>query len=463
MTKKHFLFCLISTLLTLSQIHAQTVINSIISSNQTLTASGNPYLLNSNALVDEGVKLTIEPGVKIKATGYYKLLIAGELRAIGTKDSVIVFDTATFEFLNTAKGYNFKNNTGSIFSYCYFNGANTSSIYTINLSPINLFVNNCKFYNCYYCIYGMNANKDTVRVKLEKTIFQGGKNPGYAIYPSGRYAFVEMDECLVKDMYGLFMANHMTITRSTFYNILGNSGLRISTTSPGYNGKVVIACNTFRKFKSSVLEIYGIPTSASTIINNNTFDSANVFLDITLYSHLGTNYTMFCQDNNFLKYYNNSIKLSGGNKPGKADTINFKNNYWNTTSTTNIDMGIRDFNDDITVAGVVDYSSYRTSEVTDCVMQNPDFVNSVRGFSSQPKTQFSLSPNPAGNVVKIQTGLSGAKTINIFNLAGKLLLTQEFHNDHTSLNCSQFSNGIYLVTLNNSQGSSTTEKLIIQK
>ncbi len=63
---------------------------SIISYNLTWTATNSPYYLNSPLTVQQGVRLSIEPGVVVLAnTTNSSLIIHGELHAIGTNAAII--------------------------------------------------------------------------------------------------------------------------------------------------------------------------------------------------------------------------------------------------------------------------------------------------------------------------------------------------------------------------------------
>jgi hypothetical protein len=202
----------------------------IISSSQTWTAAGSPYLVSQNILVKGGNKVTVMPGTKIRATGNFRIIMesGAGFEARGTKDSVINIDTVNFEYAKGSIGHDFTTGTGAIFSYCYFKGAGLGGMQTINLSETPLLVSNCRFWNTYYTIYGINANTVPVKVRIEKSIFEWAKlSAGYVIYPTGNLTELEMDECVVKSSYGLMLAGTNTISRCLFYDWVSNTGFRI--------------------------------------------------------------------------------------------------------------------------------------------------------------------------------------------------------------------------------------------
>jgi hypothetical protein len=67
----------------------------------------SPYLVNGDLKILAGSSLFIEPGVRIVFQGYYKLDVAGELKALGRKNDSIVFtvnDTTGFYDVTSSSG-----------------------------------------------------------------------------------------------------------------------------------------------------------------------------------------------------------------------------------------------------------------------------------------------------------------------------------------------------------------------
>ena len=69
----------------------QTQVGGIISSNSTWSFSNSPYLVTGNILIQEGVTLTIEPGVIVKLQNDNVIVVKGELIARGTDGNEITF------------------------------------------------------------------------------------------------------------------------------------------------------------------------------------------------------------------------------------------------------------------------------------------------------------------------------------------------------------------------------------
>lgn len=87
-----FFFCLLLPL----SLSAQTDVPSgPLAANTSWTVSNSPYVITGDISIPEGITLTIEPGVEVLFGGTFKLLVAGELVAIGNADAPITFSHQT--------------------------------------------------------------------------------------------------------------------------------------------------------------------------------------------------------------------------------------------------------------------------------------------------------------------------------------------------------------------------------
>lgn len=76
--------------------------------------------------------------------------------------------------------------------------------------------------------------------------------------------------------------------------------------------------------------------------------------------------------------------------------------------------------------------------------------------------EFSIVPNPAKDLITIEVGTAGLKTIKVFDLQGKVLLLKSFQGFTELLDCSQLANGSYNVELSNNDGKKI-KKLLVQR
>jgi len=99
MKKKIFVLCitLIISLSAIAQPRTSTTVSGNITSDETWSA--DTVLVEGEVTVDDGVTLTIDPGVYVEFQGHYKLNVQGRLLAIGT-----VLDSILFT-INDTTGY----------------------------------------------------------------------------------------------------------------------------------------------------------------------------------------------------------------------------------------------------------------------------------------------------------------------------------------------------------------------
>jgi parallel beta-helix repeat protein len=72
-------------------VRAETYVEGHIAEDTTWITSGSPYVVINDVTVDEGVRLFIQPGVKIKFGGDFSLTVRGRLDAIGSQGNLITF------------------------------------------------------------------------------------------------------------------------------------------------------------------------------------------------------------------------------------------------------------------------------------------------------------------------------------------------------------------------------------
>jgi hypothetical protein len=439
----------------------QTTVNSIISSNQTWTAAGSPYIVSANVLVETGVTVTVEPGVHIRSTATrLKIIIDGEFIAIGKKDSAIVADSVTFDFTAKSVEYDPATGNGSQFKYVLFRNPASGGTMTISLKGQSMLVRNCKFLNGYYNIYSYASPYDTSEVIVDKTIFKGGVYPqGYMVYCSGTIRLTITD-CYAENVGGISLGQWTTIKKSTFKNFGYSGGLRQTR-----GNELILECNLFQNFRYTILDLT-YPSANSIIeVNENTFDSCDVLVKL----RGGASYRpakFVVKNNNFLHFNDNSVQVSVGSNPGQADTFDMTKNYWGTTTKADIEAGINDFNDDITKEGLIDFSGYLTSQVKNCTaggtIGGADTSSSTAGITKLISADISMFPNPATTTVEVSAYGKQINEILVYNLQGQTELNKTFKTTSAQLDVSSMLNGIYIIQVKGN-GFVTRNKLIIKR
>lgn len=73
------------------------------------------------------------------------------------------------------------------------------------------------------------------------------------------------------------------------------------------------------------------------------------------------------------------------------------------------------------------------------------------------REQLSIYPNPAADQINIQLTNAGIHTIQIFNILGQTLHTLQTDESLVAINLSSYNKGVYFVTVENKEGTSTTK------
>lgn len=97
------LFSLLVSIPEIVTVKASTDVTGIISSDTTWTKANSPYTLTGNVIVDEGVTLTIEPGVNVSFNSYF-MNVSGTLFAKATQTEKITMTGVGVSYLGEWMG-----------------------------------------------------------------------------------------------------------------------------------------------------------------------------------------------------------------------------------------------------------------------------------------------------------------------------------------------------------------------
>ena len=81
------------------------------------------------------------------------------------------------------------------------------------------------------------------------------------------------------------------------------------------------------------------------------------------------------------------------------------------------------------------------------------------GVEEQTKHSFKLYPNPASDVVELNSGVV-IDLVNIYDVRGQLLFSESVNSYSTKFNLADYSKGIYLVEVIQTNGVGLREKLV---
>jgi hypothetical protein len=81
------------------------------------------------------------------------------------------------------------------------------------------------------------------------------------------------------------------------------------------------------------------------------------------------------------------------------------------------------------------------------------------------KNAFKLFPNPAQNELEIvyETGFTKPQQLQITNLLGELVFQLQIQTKKQKIDISNLNDGVYFVSIKNSQNESVTKKLVVTK
>ena len=414
---------------------AQTNISGIISSDTTWTLADSPYTILGDIGVSSGTTLTIESGVIINFSGDYRILVKGNLLSSGKIGSLITFNGNSVEGNNNMIIFKSTNLSNSTITYNKFIGPQ-KSVQLAEESEGNqdtvknsgdLTVKYSEFIDSGVFTKGYGS---TAELKFENSIFENSLIKGYyprseiitltnsiiknsEIFSDSYNKGIKIDSSLVTDSQfklgccgSNFIIENSILYSSPFSqtNSGGNATLNKSLVvdSPFIGSGTLTLLNTIVSFSdsytpstinnntinSSTAEsgikttnitmsnsgIYGckfgealnISSSNNNTINKSTFINNNT--DIIISGSTGSyefNENNFLYSNELYRIYNTSTK-----------DINAINNYWGTSTESEISSLIFDSSDDID-KGTVSYSPFVSTHYLLAPISPPSDVTKI--------------------------------------------------------------------------------------
>jgi hypothetical protein len=367
MAKKPLSYLLVAILLvsftvgvTLNFVKAAgpTNVSGTISSNTTWTSANSPYNFTGNVFVNNSATLTIQPGVTVNFNGYY-LWVNGTLSAQGTNNNKITLEIPTnilsssysnypaIDFKSSSKSWNPQTSTGSIIEYCTINSTWSDEwggavIHVDSTSPkIDFNTINCTgSYDA--CNAIMVEGSNSASIIANNTIYGGITANGGIIcnntitYPSA----------------AILVNGNVTVSNNRIY--ASSVGIGINSYWPSGTENISILTNLVTGCQ------YGINLRLDTIdymryltVRNNTVaDNENGISLMSTFSD-GSIAAEITGNNIF----NNSISNL---QTTYTFDLSCPSNWWGTTNSTAIGLGIYDFKYDYNL-GSVNYTPFLTA------------------------------------------------------------------------------------------------------
>jgi len=316
----YFLILLFLSLIEFQHTYAQTEIPAGDVSG-TWTKANSPYNINGEITIPDGLTLTIEPGVDVSFTGYYKFYVKGRLVAIGTETDTILFtinDTTGFHHLTLPDGgwHGIKifdvasSNDSTIFEYCTFEyGKSNTGSGIVNRSGGAIYTNLDKL-RVSHCLFRYNKSYST-------DTWEGTSG---AILIAGNGIIEYSEFCWNESSWG----SAMCVGGNTTGAIIRNNHFHHNTG----HGAINICVDAYPTFINNLIEYnhsYGEPSTPyghgilhfSNNTNNNSGNAKIINNTIVNNTNVGEGGGVFVRDGN-PTFINNIIY---GNQPSQVDFL----------------------------------------------------------------------------------------------------------------------------------------------
>lgn len=325
-------------------VQADSYVSGTISVNTTWTSGDGPYTLTDDIFINNGITLTVQPGVTVNF-GSYKVYVNGVLNAQGDSDNYIVLSGNGYSsIVFTSASTDWSGSSGCIIDYAYFSGLSVAvedsspkisnnyfaSTYGILItvsggSPFisnNVFVADADTGDCIHVNSGSSpvitynviaGNEDYHGIYTEGTAYISNNNITgcwTGIYAVGA-STIQYNNIIENENDGIRSENSASTIQN---NVLANNNV-------GITGTGIIRDNTIAN--NGVAGIWG-PLPSASISQNNIYDNTQ------------------------------NVHLT------ESDDIEAINNWWGTTDASAINQTIWDHKNDPDNLGTLTFDPYLT-------------------------------------------------------------------------------------------------------
>ncbi|MBW7912626.1 MAG: T9SS type A sorting domain-containing protein [Taibaiella sp.] len=428
------LITLIGVLFFSFSVNAQVNIAGGIYNDAIFYKSFSPYVISGDAFIMPGVNVLVEPGAVVKFKRGAKLIVRGNLRAIGTKTDSILFTADTSApYVGYYQGIQVEVNGGVSF------GQKTTQI------------------QMEYCI-GEYASEF---IKF-KSAYNGPYIFRHSRFANNRYVCKEIaqsahevyyDNCLFHNNYSCVTgggeSHKVYITNCWFLNnAYGSSGGHVSNCV--YKGNTVEGAYLYQEIENSYFFENKIGARLdmhhdTRFVNNEVFNNEiGIEIDrMGIASHIVLTNNRICQNTSFnVKYdHTNNIDLSG--------------NCWCSNDQSFISGKIFDGYDN-PVLGLIKFDSH-----LNCGIRLPPPM-SIPTTVDRENT-FTMHPNPATGYTAIepQTGVYKYDVI-VNDVQGRIVLSLVGQVGKTVINTRPLTPGMYIVQVRNGDKVLPIRKLVVR-
>lgn len=345
-----------------------TNVSGIIGADTTWTLANSPYIVVGNILVDQGVTLTVEPGVTVKFNQDLYLYVDGTLIAPGTESNMITFtsnqasptqgDWQHIKFRDSAVDATFDEDgnyvSGCILEYCKVEWG-SFGIWVENTSA---FIGSCTVINNNIGIMLAGDSGGIVSNCIVSNCTITSNRGGGGIFLAGFASNCSVINCVITNNSnnGIYVGRDSQSNSIISCNISNNDGWGIHLSDN--SNSIVNDCTVNNNSDGIYIE----GTSGSII--NNSLVSSNSNYGIRFQAGSGSViYSTITGNNNIGLFYQSSSGLlqycdlyDNANYDIKmfySSNLDATNCYWGTMDTDVIDAHIWDYYDDFDLGKVI--------------------------------------------------------------------------------------------------------------
>ncbi len=428
------LFCLFLILLSSISVKAQVNIAGGIYNDAIFYKSFSPYVISGDAFIMPGVNVFVEPGTIVKFKRGAKLIVRGNLRAIGTKmDSILFTADTSVPYVGYYQGIQVEVNGGVPF------GQKTTQV------------------QMEYCI-GEYASE----FQKFRAAYNGPYIFRHSRFANNRYVSNEIaqsahevyyDNCLFHNNFSCVTgggeSQKVYITNCWFVNnAYGSTGGHVSnsvykgnTVEGAYLYQEIENCYFFENKIGARLDMH----HDTRFVNNEVFNNEiGIEIDrMWAVSHVVLTNNRICHNTNYnVKYdWTNNIDLAG--------------NCWCSNDQSFISDKIYDGYDN-PVLGLIKFDSH-----LNCGIKPPPPASILQTVDNSHT--FTMHPNPAMGYTAIepQTGVYMYDVI-VNDVQGKIVMSLAGQVGKTVINTTSFTPGMYIVQVRNEDKVLPIQKLVVR-
>ena len=362
-----------------------TFIDQDITTNTTWGIVGSPYYIDDNILINQGVKLTIDPGVEVLFNGSYTITVEGVLNATGTRNNPIIFtsnasipaksDWGSIYFKNPSSdiestikyseisysdnGIRLENAFPEISDCTFFNNTNGVYLYIMN-EDVDRNIPSIENSTFYHNDYGINVNRldwgailPELDIRLMNNNIFENENGMYFEFVDdlGSITFLN-NEIFNNTNNGLYfnriedITNNMTFIKNNI-SFNSNYGLFFNIHNFGFITNLLFIDNTIYNNSNHGLAFNGDASDITSLTfeKNQIYNNQNDGIYIADWFEPNRIY-----NNNIFNNRNYNIECLWNAASQKIDATY---NWWGTNNTSEIEQKLFDYSDNSNYAEII--------------------------------------------------------------------------------------------------------------